>query len=249
MMTNGSALYEPFQMKNMIHGIHGNSKRATPFTHGNPVVGTFDMKGKLLTSGSWGDDKSADFYNSGSSGAKTTMYQVLIKGGTVPANETFATIATLMTNAAANDARATGKTIASTFSAAENYGAEVAWPGVGINCNACHESNSYKQDLGPVSTLAMKPTTTAGTTLAAPAYEANPNLWNVISPKAATCTGCHNGLTKSGTSVIGHVTSSFAGATFGTATRTAVAALPRETCDDCHASGGVKGVDLVHGQK
>ena len=32
----------------------------------------------------------------------------------------------------------------------EHYAAEVAWPGVGINCNACPVNNSYMQDLGPL---------------------------------------------------------------------------------------------------
>jgi hypothetical protein len=45
MMTNGltlnGGLYEPYQMKRMIHGIHGNSKRLYPFTHANKVVGAF----------------------------------------------------------------------------------------------------------------------------------------------------------------------------------------------------------------
>ena len=40
-MTNGLALNESYQFKRMIHGIHGNSKRLYPFTHGNTVVGAF----------------------------------------------------------------------------------------------------------------------------------------------------------------------------------------------------------------
>jgi hypothetical protein len=34
-------LNESYQFKRMIHGIHGNSKRLYPFTHGNKVVGAF----------------------------------------------------------------------------------------------------------------------------------------------------------------------------------------------------------------
>jgi hypothetical protein len=30
----------------------------------------------------------------------------------------------------------------------ENYGAEVAYPQVGLNCDACHVNGSWKQDLG-----------------------------------------------------------------------------------------------------
>ncbi len=40
-MTNGVAWNESYQFKRMIHGIHGNSKRLYPFTHGNSVVGAF----------------------------------------------------------------------------------------------------------------------------------------------------------------------------------------------------------------
>jgi hypothetical protein len=64
--------------------------------------------------------------------------------------------------------------------------------------------------------------------------------WLVISPKAASCTACHDS-----PAAIGHVTS-FGLASFGNLTQ-----LGRgtETCDDCHASGGFKGVDIVHGLK
>ena len=40
-MTNGLAFNEAYQFKRMIHGIHGNSKRLFPFTHGNTVQGAF----------------------------------------------------------------------------------------------------------------------------------------------------------------------------------------------------------------
>jgi OmcA/MtrC family decaheme c-type cytochrome len=71
----------------------------------------------------------------------------------------------------------------------------------------------------------------------------DPNLWRVISPRAATCTACHDS-----SKAQDHVLS-FGGAVFGTRTQAQVAGLPRETCDDCHASGGSKSVDLVHGLK
>jgi hypothetical protein len=58
---------------------------------------------------------------------------------------------------------------------------------------------------------------------------------------------CHDGKTQSGVAVIDHVTW-FGGASFGVKTQADVTAAPRETCDDCHASGA-KRVDLVHGQK
>ena len=120
-MTNGLALNESYQFKRMIHGIHGNSKRTYPFTHGNTVVGAFNKDGSSATGG-----------------------------------------APLASNV-------------------ENYAAEVAWPGVGINCNVCHVDNSYKVDRGPLGAVVSKP---AGVT--------DPLQWLVISPKAATCTACHD---------------------------------------------------------
>ncbi len=114
----------------------------------------------------------------------------------------------------------------------ENFAAEVAWPGVGINCNACHVNNSYKVDQSPLGAVVKKDSGVS-----------DPNLWKVISPKAATCTSCHDS-----SAAQDHVVN-FGGAIFGTRTQAQVAGLPRETCDDCHASGGSKSVDMVHGQK
>jgi OmcA/MtrC family decaheme c-type cytochrome len=188
-MTNGLALNESYQFKRMIHGIHGNSKRTYPFTHGNAV--------------------QAPFCN--------------------PANTSA-------------DAKAACDATKVLDPAVINYAAEVAWPGVGINCNACHVNNSYKQDLGPLGAVVKKPTTSAaGVTPVV--TERDPNNWLVISPKAASCTACHDS-----SKAIAHVTS-FGGATFGDNTQTGVAGKARETCDDCHSSGGFKAVDTVHGQK
>ena len=118
------------------------------------------------------------------------------------------------------------------LSSVENFAAEVAWPGVGINCNACHVNDSYKIDQSPLGAVVKKDT---GVT--------DPNLWKVISPKAASCTACHDSA-----KAVDHV-SSFGGSYFGNQTQAQIAGSPRETCNDCHASGGAKSVDLVHGQK
>jgi len=176
-LTNGKALNESYQFKRMIHGIHGNSKRIYPFTHGNKVVGAFCNP------------------------ANTSDIAKAACDGTL----TFATDV-------------------------ENYAAEVAYPDATLNCNACHVNNSYKTDMGTLGAVVQKD---AGVT--------DPNLWKVISPKAATCTSCHDS-----NAAIKHVTT--IGASFGDKTQADVA-LPRESCDDCHASGGVKSVDTVHGQK
>jgi OmcA/MtrC family decaheme c-type cytochrome len=170
-MTNGLDFNESYQLKRMIHGIHGNSKRTFPFTHGNAVVGIFNKDGTSATGG-----------------------------------------APLAANV-------------------ENYAAEVAYPQVGLNCDACHVDKSYLVDRG-----------TLGAVIAKPAGVADPMQWLVISPKAASCTACHDS-----PKAIGHVTS-FGNASFGNRTQ-AASLQTQEICADCHASGGFKGVDLVHGQK
>ncbi|MBI5278152.1 MAG: OmcA/MtrC family decaheme c-type cytochrome [Burkholderiales bacterium] len=220
-MTNGLALNESYQFKRMIHGIHGNKKRTYPFTYGNRVQGVFDDTGKLTTAGTFLADYSTTINGT------TTL--VITAGTAVAAGNTFATISDLITQAA----QAKGYTSSTKLAVVENYAAEVAYPDlVGINCNGCHVNNSYKQDFSPLASVVKKP---SGVT--------DPNQWLVISPKAATCTACHDSPT-----AIGHVTS-FGGSVFGDKTQAQVGAMPRETCNDCHASGGFKGVDIVHGQK
>ena len=169
-MTNGLDFNENYSFKRMIHGIHGNSKRTFPFTHGNKVVDAFNKDGTSATG------------------------------------------------------------LAPLAADVENYAAEVAWPGVGINCNACHVDNSYKVDRGTVGSVIKKDT---GVT--------DPMQWKVISPQAASCTACHDS-----PKAMGHVTS-FGNASFGDRTQ-AQSIGTQETCADCHSSGGFKGVDIVHGQ-
>ncbi len=62
----------------------------------------------------------------------------------------------------------------------------------------------------------------------------------MISPKAASCTACHDS-----PKAIGHVTS-FGNATYGNLAQNA---WPQETCVDCHSGGMFMGVDRVHGLK
>jgi OmcA/MtrC family decaheme c-type cytochrome len=111
----------------------------------------------------------------------------------------------------------------------ENYAAEVAWPGVTLNCNTCHVDKSYLNDRSTLGAVVQKP---AGVT--------DPLQWNVISPRAASCTSCHDSA-----AAIGHVTS-FGQASFGDRTQ-AQSMQRQEICADCHSAGGFKGVDIVHG--
>jgi hypothetical protein len=65
--------------------------------------------------------------------------------------------------------------------------------------------------------------------------------WQVISPKAATCTSCHD--SKAAQT---HVKT--AGATFGYLTQNDLLnkGLVFEPCEGCHAAGSALGVDVVH---
>ncbi len=217
-MTNGLNMNESYQFKRMIHGIHGNSKRTYPFTEGNKVIGQFDDAGTLLTPGSFQAGQSVTI-----NGTPT----VVIPAGTaVATGSTFQTIADMITAAA----RALGYTGAA-IAPPENYGAEVAYPDETLNCNACHVDNSYQVDRGTLGGVVSKP---AGVT--------DPMKWLVISPKAASCTSCHDS-----PKAIGHVTS-FGNASYGNRTQ-AESMQIQEICADCHAGGGFKGVDIVHGLK
>jgi OmcA/MtrC family decaheme c-type cytochrome len=111
----------------------------------------------------------------------------------------------------------------------ENYAAEVAYPDLGLNCNNCHVNDSYKNDRSPL-----------GAVVSARAADPLANL--VISPYAATCTSCHDSK-----KAIDHVTQA-GNSSFGTRTL-GQDRLVTETCVDCHAAGGFKAVDYVHGLK
>jgi OmcA/MtrC family decaheme c-type cytochrome len=116
----------------------------------------------------------------------------------------------------------------------ENYAAEVRYPDLGLNCNGCHVNDSWKQDLGTVGAVVAKPIVQGTTTV-----DANPLNWRVITPKAATCTSCHDS-----TTAINHVVGT-GGAAFGTASQ-AQSLQTQESCVDCHAPGKPYGVDVVH---
>lgn len=223
-MTNGLAYNESYQFKRMIHGIHGNSKRTYPFTHGNKVAGTFGKDGVLKTVGTQALTSSS-----------RTGREVFAPNGTL--FEPWLT----STSYPIGTELVTGPSVV-------NYAAEVAWPGVGINCNACHVNNSYKQDFGTLGSVISKPID-ASTKLA----NSDPSTWRVISPKAATCTACHDSPWTQG-----HVRE-YGGSSFGDRTQKEIAGLPSETCfNACHASGSKYlssktgnyiAVDLAHGQK
>ncbi len=112
----------------------------------------------------------------------------------------------------------------------DNFTAEVAYPAHLGNCANCHVNDSWKQDRSVLGSVVFKPT---GVT--------NMLDWLVISPKAATCTSCHDAK-----SVQTHVTT--VGASFGNFTQNDLLnkGLVFESCEGCHAPGSAIGVDVVH---
>ncbi|HQR21014.1 MAG TPA: OmcA/MtrC family decaheme c-type cytochrome, partial [Burkholderiaceae bacterium] len=207
-MTNGRALSENYAFKRMIHGIHGTSRRAYPFTHGNSVIGAFNKSGILTLDGLIAASSSTSV-----SAPAGTLLQPWSTGVVVPAGTPL------------DPATVT------------NYAAEVYYPQLGLNCNACHVNNSWQSDPNPVGAVVTKPidpaTMKAGT---------DPRAWFVISPRAASCTACHDS-----TTAINHVVGT-GGSSFGQATQAQSFQL-QENCMDCHANGKPFGVDVVHTPK
>ena len=140
----------------------------------------------------------------------------------------------------------TAPTPANAFSGAStNYSTAVQWPGVknAMNCNACHVNNSYQSDRSTLGAVVSKPN--GGT---------DPNQWLVISPKAASCSACHDGGTLTdGTPVAQHMAGNggfFSPVPAYAASQGALASTPVESCDQCHAVGSqIKPVNTVHGQQ
>jgi OmcA/MtrC family decaheme c-type cytochrome len=95
-------------------------------------------------------------------------------------------------------------------------------------------NDSWKNDLSPIGAVVAKPIDQA--TLKA---DTNPLTWRAITPRAASCTSCHDSQT-----AISHVVS-VGGSSFGNASH-AQALQMQETCADCHGPGRPQGVDAVH---
>jgi OmcA/MtrC family decaheme c-type cytochrome len=221
-MTNGLAMQESYQFKRMIHGIHGNGKRLYPFTSGNRVKGQFDDLGALLADGTFLSNYSVTI-----AGAP----KVVVAAGTVvPAGSTFATITDLINTQATAEGY-----VGAPIEAPINFAERAPWPGMATglnarNCTACHIDDSYKVDRGTVGAVVSKPP-----------GETDPRNWGVISPKAASCTSCHDS-----SAAIAHVTSWGFGS-FGNETQAQGGWGSKEICADCHSPGGFKAVDVVHG--
>jgi len=144
-------------------------------------------------------------------------------------------------------------TAANNFTEPENFTAEVAYPGILSDCNTCHVNNSYQNDRGTLGSVVLSWSTTSDPTstkfnenfalrdLVLTGGVVDPLKLPVISPKAASCTACHDTI-----GVINHV-STVGGGTFGGKTQGQFLNNEVfEACDGCHAPGGFVGVDAVH---
>jgi OmcA/MtrC family decaheme c-type cytochrome len=209
-MTSGRALSENYSFKRMIHGIHGNSRRTFPFTHGNNVIGAFDKAGILTLDGLIAQSSSSSV-----SAPAGTLFQPWSTGVVVPK----------------------GTKLGASGSAVENYAAEVFYPQLGLNCNACHVNNSWQRDPNPVGSVVAKPIVPATGKAGV-----NPLEWRVITPQAASCTACHDS-----PKAIEHVVGA-GGAAFGQATQAQNFQI-LESCADCHRPGMPNGVDVVHSRR
>ncbi len=104
----------------------------------------------------------------------------------------------------------------------------VQFPGELKDCRTCHAAGSY---LLPVSDVLLGVTTDMGADLADPADDV------MMTPQAATCTGCHDSeLAKA------HMTQNGADFTASEAT----IGVSTETCEICHGAGRTSDVMIVH---
>jgi OmcA/MtrC family decaheme c-type cytochrome len=95
-------------------------------------------------------------------------------------------------------------------------------------------NNSWQKDPNPIGAVVAKPYVAGTATI-----DADPRNWIVITPKAASCSSCHDS-----TTAINHMVG-VGGAAFGTASQ-AASLQTTESCVDCHAPTKPWGVDVVH---
>jgi OmcA/MtrC family decaheme c-type cytochrome len=146
---------------------------------------------------------------------------------------------------------ADGVTPFATADAVENYSHEVAYPGILSDCTTCHLTDSvtglgtYENDRSPFGAVISKkdpdPLTGTATT--------DPLLWKVISPKAATCTACHDSAAARNhvSDMTAGVVPGTAGGKFGNATQgQMISGAVLEKCNECHGSSGFASIKSKH---
>ncbi|MDD4880973.1 MAG: hypothetical protein PHX10_05295, partial [Gallionellaceae bacterium] len=150
--------------------------------------------------------------------------------------------------------------IAASVTSVDNYSKEVAYPGILSDCTTCHVTDavtglgSFENDQGPFGAVISKKDTDpfTGTT------STDPGKWKVISPKAASCTACHD--TVQAREHVSNQTVVNTGGMYGTpspivpGSGTTVAATQAnflagallENCNECHGPGQIYAVKKVH---
>ncbi len=126
------------------------------------------------------------------------------------------------------------------FGGSVNDFSGVVFPGQLNNCAACHAGNSYQ-----ITGLWAAPVAGGilGTTIASGASTTDPADNLRISPTAAVCSSCHDGVADRA-----HMQDPGNGGNFS-ATQAALLAGPAEGCVLCHGSGAIFDVQTVHGVK
>ncbi|MFA5083074.1 MAG: OmcA/MtrC family decaheme c-type cytochrome, partial [Hydrogenophilaceae bacterium] len=142
----------------------------------------------------------------------------------------------------------------------ENYTKEVVYPGILSDCTTCHVTDavtglgSFENDLGPFGAVISKKDTDPFTG----SVSTDPGKWKVISPKAASCTACHD--TVQAREHVSNQTVVNTGGMYGTpspivpGSGTTVAATQAnflagalvENCNECHGPGQIYAVKKVH---
>jgi OmcA/MtrC family decaheme c-type cytochrome len=107
----------------------------------------------------------------------------------------------------------------------------VHFPGELSDCTTCHDGDSFTLPL-PDTVLGI--TTDMGTDLADPADD------TMITPQAATCTGCHDDNLASA-----HMEQN--GADFSATEASIDSGASTETCEVCHGSGRTADLKIMHG--
>ncbi len=121
------------------------------------------------------------------------------------------------------------------------------------NCNVCHVNNSYQKDRGVIGTSRTYTVDLSKASTNATVTETDPSNNAVISPKASTCSACHDSdaekihMMNAGAATFGGQfgTGSLAGDQTVTQADLKNGKLA-ETCDSCHAVGGLMPVDVKH---
>jgi OmcA/MtrC family decaheme c-type cytochrome len=126
------------------------------------------------------------------------------------------------------------------FHGSTNYTQDVAFPGDVSDCTTCHGGKDpvtgvypFENDRGPFGTLVDKNGL------------ADPEDWLVISPKAASCSACHDSIgARTHMIFLGGATFAGIGGTAYNTQRDILQSNVGETCLGCHGADGIEGVKI-----